>query len=82
MAAGTTARYRGRCLFAAAVAAAGALAGCAEEPGPDPLDSDFRPIRISVNADSEEQRVLGEIYQRALNVAGKSCLPLSQSFMI
>ncbi|MBN9644891.1 hypothetical protein ACFSSC_07165 [Corynebacterium mendelii] len=61
---------RATLLAAAATVACGTVAGCAEEPGPDPLDSDFRPIRISVNANSEEQRILGEIYQRALNNAG------------
>ncbi|MFC5937953.1 hypothetical protein ACFPVT_00845 [Corynebacterium choanae] len=43
------------------------LTGCVEEPGPNPIDSDYRPIWITVDASSPEQRVLGELYGISLN---------------
>ncbi|MCL0120929.1 hypothetical protein [Corynebacterium pygosceleis] len=42
------------------------LSGCAPEPAGEPGESEFRPVQISVNSSSIEQRILGEMYQRTL----------------
>ncbi|MBI9000147.1 hypothetical protein M0E87_07480 [Corynebacterium sp. CCM 9185] len=42
------------------------LSSCAPEPAAPPGESEFRPVQISVNSSSIEQRILGEMYQRTL----------------
>lgn len=42
------------------------VAACAPEPSAPPGESEFRPVQISVNSSSIEQRILGEMYQRTL----------------
>ncbi|MEZ2122273.1 MULTISPECIES: hypothetical protein [unclassified Corynebacterium] len=50
----------------ASVVGAPLLSACAPEPAAPPGESEFRPVQISVNSSSIEQRILGEMYQRTL----------------
>ena len=53
-------------LILATVICVPVLAACAPEPAGPPVESEFRPVQISVNSSSIEQRILGEMYHRTL----------------
>lgn len=60
----------------------GLVAGCAEEPSSTEEREQDRPIVVSVDSANREQRILGELYQRALLSSGRVAYPYLEQFTV